>query len=150
MTTKKKAIVQARVTPTLKERFAKALEYEGLTESGFVNQKITEFVQEVEQKMKKMNPIEKIAGKQVDIDYDIEEHYGIRAAVEDAVHTLLIEAGIDDDDIFQVKVEEEYHIKTGEDDLGKVVTEPEAFLVLVKINTQDTKIVVDSDGVVRV
>lgn len=147
MTTKKKALVQARVTQKLKERFAKALQYEGLTESGFINQKITEFVQEVEQKM---NPVEKIAGKQVDIDYDIEEHYGIRAAVQDAVHTLLLENGVDDDEIFQIKVEEEYHVKTGEDELGKPITEPEAFLVLVNINGQDKKIIVDSDRTVRV
>lgn len=147
MTTKKKALVQARVTQKLKERFAKALQYEGLTESGFINQKITEFVQEVEQKM---NPVEKIAGKQVDIDYDIEEHYGIRAAVQDAVHTLLLENGVDDDEIFQIKVEEEYHVKTGEDELGKPITEPKAFLVLANINGRDTKIIVDSDGTVRV
>ena len=147
MTTKKKALVQARVTQKLKERFAKALQYEGLTESDFINQKITEFVQEVEQKM---NPIEKIAGKQIDIDYDIEEHQGIRAAVQDAVHTLLIGSGIDDDDIFQIRVEEEYHVKTGEDALGKPITEAEAYVVLVELTDQRTKIIVDSDGTVRV
>src|SRR5690625_1757768 len=111
--TKKAALVQARVTPTLKERFAKALEYEGLTESGFVNPKITEFVQEDESKM---NPIEMIAGKQIDIDYDIEELQGIRAAVQDAVHTLLLENGVDDDDIFRIKAENEYHVHVGEED----------------------------------
>ena len=145
--TRKTALVQARVTQTLKDRFAKALQYEGLTESNFINQKIIEFVQEVENKM---NPIEKIAGKQVDIDMDIEEHHGIRAAVEDAVHTLLIEIGIKDDEIDRIKVEEEYHVKVGEDELGKPITEPEAFLVLVNINGQDTKIIVDSNGVLRV
>ena len=147
MTTKKKALVQARVTPTLKERFAKALEYEGLTESGFVNQKITEFVQEVESKM---NPIEMIAGKQIDIDLDIEEHQGIRSAVQDAVHTLLLENGVDDDDIFQIRVEEEYHVKTGEDELGKPITEPKAFVVLVELTDQRQKIIVDKEGIVRI
>lgn len=145
--TRKTALVQARVTPTLKERFAKALAYEGLTESDFINQKITEFVQEVEQKM---NPVEKIAGKQVDIDLDIAEYQGMRSAVQDAVHTLLIESGINDEDIFQIRVEEEYHVKTGEDELGKPITEPKAFLVLANINGRDTKIIVDSDGTVRV
>ena|SRR5690554_2835 len=144
---KKTALVQARVTQTLKERFAKALEYEGLTESGFVNQKITEFVQEVESKM---NPIGKIAGKEIDIDLDIAEYQGMRSAVQDAVHTLLLENGVDDDDIFQIRVEEEYHVQVGEDELGKPITEPKAFLVLANINGRDTKIIVDSDGTVRV
>ena len=145
--TKKAALVQARVTPTLKERFAKALEYEGLTESGFVNQKITEFVQEVESKM---NPIEMIAGKQIDIDYDIEELQGIRAAVQDAVHTLLLENGVDDDDIFRIKVENEYHVQVGEDALGKAITEPEAFEVLVELTDHKQNIIVDKDQIVRV
>lgn len=145
--TKKAALVQARVTPTLKERFAKALEYEGLTESGFVNQKITEFVQEVE---KKMNPIEKIAGKQIDIDLDIEELQGIRAAVQDAVHTLLLENGVHDDDIFRIKVEEEYHVQVGEDAIGKAITEPEAFEVLIELTNHKQNIIVDKDRIVRV
>ena len=146
--TRKTALVQARVTQTLKERFAKALAYEGLTESGFVNQKITEFVQEVEQKM---NPIEKIAGKKIDIDYDIEEHQGIRAAVQDAVHTLLLEDGVDDDEIFQIKVEEEYHVQVGVDELiGKPITAPEAFGVLVELTDHKQNIIIDKDGIVRV
>lgn len=145
--TRKTALVQARVTQKLKERFAKALQHEGLTESGFINQKITEFVQEVEQKM---NPVKKIAGKQIDIDLDIEEHQGIRSAVQDAVHTLLIESGIDDDDIFQIRVEEEYHVKTGKDALGKPITEAEAYVVLVELTDQRQKIVVDKEGIVRI
>lgn len=146
--TRKTALVQARVTQTLKERFAKALQYEGLTESDFINQKITEFVQEVEQKM---NPIEKIAGKKIDIDYDIEEHQGIRAAVQDAVHTLLLEDGVDDDEIFQIKVEEEYHVQVGVDELiGKPITAPEAFGVLVELTDHKQNIIIDKDGIVRV
>lgn len=146
--TRKTALVQARVTQTLKERFAKALQYEGLTESDFINQKITEFVQEVEQKM---NPIEKIAGKKIDIDYDIEEHQGIRAAVQDAVHTLLLEDGVDDDEIFQIKVEEEYHVQVGVDELiGKPITAPEAFGVLVELTHHKQNIIIDKDGIVRV
>ena len=134
-----------RIPTSLVERFDRAAAEAEIDKTQVVVDAIRKFVEEHEK-----NVMQRIAGKKVDIDLDIAEYQGMRSAVQDAVHTLLIESGIDDDDIFQIRVEEEYHVKTGKDALGKPITEAEAYVVLVELTDQRTKIIVDSDGTVRV
>lgn len=140
-----KVIRTFRIPASLVERFDRAAAEAEIDKTQVVVDAIRKFVEEHEK-----NVMQRIACKKVDIDLDIAEYQGMRSAVQDAVHTLLIESGINDEDIFQIRVEEEYHVKTGEDELGKPITEAKAYVVLVELTDQRTKIIVDSDGTVRV
>lgn len=146
MGTKKETIVQARVSRVLKERFLKALEHEGLTESDFINQKIVEFVREVELKM---NPIMQLAGKKIEIDHS-EFSSDIRSAVAEGVTEALMNSGVDPDDILQVRVEHEYHVKVGKTDMGEVITEPDAYVVLIETCDHKGQIIVDKHGNIKI
>ena len=92
-----------------------------------------------------MNPIQRLDGLQIDIDFDFP-----RRSVEDGIAELLItECGVEPEDIFRIAVEQEHHVEVGRTENGALITEPEAFTVYVETTDHRATVVVNRDGIIR-